>query len=88
MSNSDGYVGAIAKASPSVINISIKKNIETRSFDRGQPNDLVGSGIIISDDIPEPTRLFSCPASNDLVSIFFFMLILITDGDAFAIAST
>ncbi|MEL0207978.1 MAG: trypsin-like peptidase domain-containing protein [Gammaproteobacteria bacterium] len=50
MSNSGGYVGAIAKASPSVINISIKKNIETRSFDRGQLNDLVGSGIIISDD--------------------------------------
>ena len=50
MSNSDGYVGAIAKASPSVINISINKNIETRSFDRGQLNDLVGSGIIISDD--------------------------------------
>jgi S1-C subfamily serine protease len=50
MSNSDGYVGAIAKASPSVINISIKKNIEIRSFDRGQLNDLVGSGIIISDD--------------------------------------
>ena len=50
MSNSDGYGGAIAKASPSVINISIKKNIENRSFDRGQLNDLVGSGIIISDD--------------------------------------
>jgi len=50
MSNSGGYVGAIAKASPSVINISIKKNIEARSFDRGQLNDLVGSGIIISDD--------------------------------------
>ncbi len=50
MSNSNGYVGAITKASPSVINISIKKNIETRSFDRGQQNDLVGSGIIISDD--------------------------------------
>ena len=50
MSNSDGYVGAIAKASPSVINISIKKNIETRSFDRGLLNDFVGSGIIISDD--------------------------------------
>ncbi len=50
MSNSNGYVGAITKASPSVINISIKKNIETRSFDRGQLNDLVGSGIIISDD--------------------------------------
>ena len=50
MSNSDGYVEAIAKASPSVINISIKKNIETRSFDAGQLNNLVGSGIIISDD--------------------------------------
>ena len=50
MSNSNGYVGAITKASPSVINISIKKNIETRSFDAGQLNDLVGSGIIISDD--------------------------------------
>lgn len=50
MSNSNGYVGAITKASPSVINISIKKNIETRSFDREQLNDLVGSGIIISDD--------------------------------------
>ena len=50
MSNSDGYVGAIAKASSSVINISIKRNIETRSFDRAQLNDLVGSGIIISDD--------------------------------------
>ena len=50
MSNSDGYVGAIAKASPSVINISIKRNIETRLFDAGQLNDLVGSGIIISDD--------------------------------------
>ncbi len=50
MSNSNGYVGAITKASPSVINISIKKNIKTRSFDREQLNDLVGSGIIISDD--------------------------------------
>ena len=50
MSNSDGYVGAIAKASSSVINISIKRNIETRSFDAGQLNELVGSGIIISDD--------------------------------------
>ena len=50
MSNSDGYVGAIAKASPSVVNISIKRNIETRPFDAGQLNDLVGSGIIISDD--------------------------------------
>jgi len=50
MSNSDGYGAAIAKASPSVINISSKKNIDTRSFNGRRPNDLMGSGIIISDD--------------------------------------
>ena len=50
MSNSDGYGAAIAKASPSVINISSKKNIDTRSFSGRLPNDLMGSGIIISDD--------------------------------------
>jgi S1-C subfamily serine protease len=50
MSNGDGYVGAIAKASPSVINISSKSNIETRSFDGRLPNNLMGSGIIISND--------------------------------------
>ena len=50
MSNSDGYGAAIAKASPSVINISSKKNIDTRSFNGRLPNDLMGSGIIISDD--------------------------------------
>ena len=50
MSNSDGYGAAIAKASPSVINISSKKNIDTRSFNGRLPNDLMGSGIIISND--------------------------------------
>ena len=50
MSNSDGYGSAIAKASPSVINISSKKNIDTRSFNGRRPNDLMGSGIIISYD--------------------------------------
>ena len=50
MSNSDGYVVAIAKASPSVINISSKKNIDTRLFDGSSVNDFMGSGIIISND--------------------------------------
>ena len=50
MSNDDGYVKAISKASPSVINISSVNNIETRLFDGGSKNDVVGSGIIISND--------------------------------------
>ena len=50
MSNSDGYVVAIAKASPSVININSKKNIDARLFDGRSANDLMGSGIIISND--------------------------------------
>ena len=50
MSNSDGYVVAIAKASPSVINISSKKNIDARLFDGRSVNDFMGSGIIISND--------------------------------------
>ena len=50
MSNSDGYGAAIAKASPSVINISSEKNIDTRSFNGMLANDLIGSGIIISND--------------------------------------
>ena len=50
MSNSDGYVVAIAKASPSVININSKKNIDARLFDARSANDLMGSGIIISND--------------------------------------
>ncbi len=50
MSNSDGYVKAIAKASPSVINISSKKSIDARLFDGRSVNDFMGSGIIISND--------------------------------------
>ena len=50
MSNDNGYVKAISKASPSVINISSVNNIETRLFDGGSKNDVVGSGIIISND--------------------------------------
>jgi len=50
MSNSDGYVQAIAKASPSVINISSKKSIDARLFDGRSVNDFIGSGIIISND--------------------------------------
>ena len=50
MSNSNSYEEAISKASASVINISSKKNIETRLFDGRSPNGQIGSGIIISND--------------------------------------
>ena len=50
MSNDNGYVEAISKASPSVINISSRKNIEKRVFDGGTENNAMGSGIIISND--------------------------------------
>jgi len=50
MSNEDPYVEAIIKASPSVINISSKKNNGTRLFNGGAENAVVGSGIIISSD--------------------------------------
>ena len=50
MSNDNGYVEAISKASPSVINIRSVKNIETRLFDGALENDVIGSGIIISND--------------------------------------
>ena len=50
MSNSNSYEEAISKASASVINISSKKNVETRLFDERSPNGQIGSGIIISDD--------------------------------------
>ncbi len=50
MSNVDGYVEAISKASPSVINISSKKNIKSRSLNGESLNELIGSGIIISND--------------------------------------
>jgi hypothetical protein len=38
--------------------------------------------------IPEPIRLFADLSSNNLVSIFFLELILITEADAFEIALT
>ena len=44
MSNGNAYVAAISKASPSVINISSKKNIETRLFDISP--DLVQKGML------------------------------------------
>ncbi len=50
MSNNNDYVSAISKASASVINISSKKNIDTRLFGERSANNLIGSGIIISDD--------------------------------------
>ena len=50
MSKEEGYVEAISKASPSVINIRSAKNIETRLFDEAVENDVIGSGIIISND--------------------------------------
>jgi S1-C subfamily serine protease len=50
MSNEDGYLDAILKASPSVINISSKKNNGTRSLNSGPANEVIGSGIIISND--------------------------------------
>jgi len=50
MSNEDAYVEAILKASPSVINISSKKNNGTRLFNGEAKNAVVGSGIIISND--------------------------------------
>ena len=50
MSNVNGYVEAISKASPSVINISSKKNNGTRSYNGASKNEVIGSGIIISND--------------------------------------
>ncbi len=50
MSNGDGYVEAISKASPSVINITSKGNNETRLFNGKSSKDVIGSGIIISND--------------------------------------
>ena len=50
MSNENTYVEAILKASPSVINISSKKNNGARLFNGGAKNAVVGSGIIISND--------------------------------------
>ena len=50
MSNSNGYVGAISKASPSVINITAREKIN-QPFRNGRISQgVIGSGIIISDD--------------------------------------
>ena len=50
MSNGNGYVEGISKASPSVVNINAKKNIEAQLFNGKLGNNVIGSGIIISDD--------------------------------------
>ncbi len=50
MSDGNVYVGAISKASPSVINIRSLINIETRLYDVSSENSVIGSGIIISND--------------------------------------
>ena len=50
LSNDDGYVEAISKASPSVINISSQKYIENRLFDGSPEKSVIGSGIVISND--------------------------------------
>ena len=50
MSNSNGYVSAISKASPSVINITARENTN-KLLRNGRSNQgVIGSGIIISDD--------------------------------------
>jgi S1-C subfamily serine protease len=50
MSNEDAYVEAILKASPSVINISSKKNNGSRLYNDASKNEVIGSGIIISNE--------------------------------------
>ena len=50
MSNEDAYVEAILKASPSVINISSKKNNGSRLYNGASKNEVIGSGIIISNE--------------------------------------
>ena len=50
MSNSNGYVSAISKSSPSVINITARENTN-KLLRNGRSNQgVIGSGIIISDD--------------------------------------
>ena len=50
MSNSNGYVGAISKASPSVINITAREKINQPLRNGRISQGVIGSGIIISDD--------------------------------------
>ena len=50
MSNSNGYVSAISKASPSVINITARENTNKLLRNGRSYEGAIGSGIIISDD--------------------------------------
>jgi S1-C subfamily serine protease len=75
MSNEEAYLDAILKASPSVINISSKKNNVTRSFNGAAINEVIGSGIIISNDgyiitnlhVIEGTRIVEVEMDNGQV---------------------
>ena len=75
MSNEDAYVEAIYKASPSVINISAKRNNEPRLFNGTSVNKVIGSGIIISNDgyiitnlhVIEGTRIVQVEMDNGQV---------------------
>ena len=75
MSNEEAYLDAILKASPSVINISSKKNNGTRSFNGAPTNEVIGSGIIISNDgyiitnlhVIEGTRIVEVEMDNGQV---------------------
>ena len=75
MSDEEVYLDAILKASPSVINISSKKNNGTRSFNGAPTNEVIGSGIIISNDgyiitnlhVIEGTRIVEVEMDNGQV---------------------
>src|SRR6056300_1457842 len=75
MSNEDAYVEAIYKASPSVINISAKRNNGPRLFNGTSVNEVIGSGIIISNDgyiitnlhVIEGTRIVQVEMDNGQV---------------------
>jgi serine protease Do len=75
MSNEDAYVEAIYKASPSVINISAKRNNGPRLFNGTSQNEIIGSGIIISNDgyiitnlhVIEGTRIVQVEMDNGQV---------------------
>ena len=75
MSDEEVYLDAILKASPSVINISSKKNNGARSFNGAPTNEVIGSGIIISNDgyiitnlhVIEGTRIVEVEMDNGQV---------------------
>ena len=75
MSNEDAYVEAIYKASPSVINISAKRNNGPKLFNGTSQNEIIGSGIIISNDgyiitnlhVIEGTRIVQVEMDNGQV---------------------